>query len=102
MKIKKNDTVIMLSGVDKGKKGKVLRTVPKSGRLIVEGIHMVSRHTKPKKQGEPGGIIKQEAAFDVSKAMLICPKCSKPTRIGIKFLEDKSRVRQCKKCSETF
>ena len=95
--IKKDDTVVVLSGKDKGKKGKVLSVDPKAGKVIVEKVNMVSRHTKPRKQGEQGGIIKKEAPIYACKVQKVCPKCGKPTRVGHKVEGDK-KVRICKKC----
>ncbi len=102
MHIKKNDTVKVMSGVDRGKTGKVLRVLPAEGKVVVEGIKMVSRHTKPRRQGDVGGIIKSEAAIAASKVMHVCNKCNKPTRIGRKVLDNGTTVRYCKKCNETF
>ena len=100
MHVKKSDKVVVLSGVDKGKKGTVLFIDPKKRKVVVEGVKMVSKHKKPRKQGEPGGIIKQEAAINACKVMLICPKCGVPTRTGREILNDGSIVRVCKKCRE--
>ncbi len=102
MKIRKDDTVVVLSGKDKGKEGKVLRVDPKGGKLIVEGVNVAHKHKKPRRQGEEGGIIKMETPIYASKVMRICPKCSKPTRAAYKTLEDGSKVRVCKKCGETI
>ncbi len=98
MNIKKNDNVMVITGKDKGKKGKVLVAYPQDNRVIVEGANIATHHTKPKKQGEPGGIIKREAAIDVSNVMVICPKCGKPVRTGSKVLDDGKKVRVCRKC----
>ena len=98
MSIRKDDTVIVLSGKDKGKQGKVLEVMPKSGKVVVEKINVVSRHTKPRKQGEQGGIIKKEAPIYTCKVQRVCPKCSKPTRPAHKVLADGKKVRICKKC----
>ena len=97
MSIKKDDLVIVLSGKDKGKQGKILEVMPKSGKVIVEKINVVSRHTKPRKQGEEGGIIKVETPIYASKVQLVCPKCGKATRVAHKIEGDK-KVRVCKKC----
>ena len=97
MSIKKGDTVVVLSGKDKGKQGKVLVAMPADRKVIVEGINVVSRHTRPRKQGEEGGILKKEAAIYACKVQKVCPKCNKPTRIGHKVEGDK-KVRICKKC----
>ena len=98
MSIRKDDTVIVLSGKDKGKKGKVLSADPKGGKVIVEKINMVSRHQKPRRQGEEGGIIQKEAPLYACKVMRVCPKCNKPTRPAHKVLADGKKVRVCKKC----
>ena len=98
MSIKKNDTVIVLSGKDKGKQGKVLEAMPADRKVIVEGINMVSRHTKPRKQGEQGGILQKEAPLYACKVQKVCPKCNKPTRPAHKMLADGKKVCVCKKC----
>jgi len=98
MHIKTNDTVVAISGRDKGKKGKVLSVDPKNDKVIVEGLNVASRHQKPRKQGEAGGIIKKETPLYASKVMRVCPKCDKPTREAHKFLNDGKKVRVCKKC----
>ena len=101
MHIRRDDTVIVLSGRDAGKSpktGKVLSVDPKNGKAIVEGVSVAKRHKKPRKQGEPGGIIKLETPIYVSKLMRVCPKCSKPTRHAVK-LTDSGKVRVCKKCN---
>ena len=97
MNIKKGDTVVVLSGKDRGKQGKVLGSVPKSSKVVVEGINMVTCHVKPRKQGEQGGIVKREAAIASCKVQVICPKCSKATRVAHKIENGKS-VRVCKHC----
>ena len=97
LKIKKNDTVVILSGKDKGKKGKVLGTVPSERKVVVEGCNMVTCHIRPRKQGEEGGILQKEAPIYACKVQKVCPKCNKPTRIGHKVEGDK-KVRICKKC----
>ena len=100
MKIKKDDKVIILSGKYKSKKGKVLKAIPKDGRIIVEGVNIVKKHRRPKKQGEKGQRIEVASPIDISNAMLICPKCGKNTRVGYKVLENKEKVRICKKCNQ--
>ena len=97
MNVKKGDTVVVLSGKDKGKKGKVQRTVPSEAKVVVEGINMVTCHTKPRRQGEEGGIVRREAALYASKVQVVCPKCGKPTRVGHK-VEGGKKTRVCKKC----
>lgn len=98
--VKTNDTVIVLSGKDKGRKGKVLQVSPKEGKVIVEGLNLVTKHVKPRRQGEQGDIVEAEAAMYASKVQLVCPKCGKATRIAHKILEDGSKVRVCKSCGE--
>ena len=97
MNVKKNDTVVVLSGKDKGKKGKVLSVDPESRKVIVEGVSVASRHQKPRKQGEEGGIIKKETPIYASKVMTVCPKCDKATRVAHKIVDGK-KVRVCKHC----
>ena len=97
LKIKKNDTVVILSGKDRGKQGKVLGTVPKSTKIVAEGINMVTCHVKPRKQGETGGIVQREAAMYASKVQVVCPKCNKGTRIAHK-IENGKKSRVCKHC----
>ena len=99
MKIRKGDTVQILSGNDKGKTGEVLETIPKTSRIIVKGINIRKKHIKPKKQGEEGGIVPVECSIHSSKANVVCPKCGKATRIAMK-VEDGKKVRVCKKCGE--
>ena len=101
MKIRKDDTVVVLSGRDKGTKGKVLSVDPKDGKLIVEGVLVATVHQKPRRQGEDGGIIKRETPIYASKVMLVCPKCGKPTRVGHAFADGK-KFRACKKCGASF
>ena len=98
MKIKKGDTVYVLSGNDRGKKGEVLEIIPKTEKIIVKGVNIRKRHVKPKKQGEEGGIIPVECAIHSSKVNVVCPKCGKPTRIGY-IMEKDEKVRICKKCN---
>ncbi len=98
MSIRKDDTVIVLSGKDKGKTGKVLSVMPKERKLIVEKVNIVSRHTKPRQEGQEGGIIKKEAPLYACKVMRVCPKCSKPTRPAARVGKDGKKVRVCKKC----
>ena len=97
MNVKKGDTVIVLSGKDKGKQGKVLGTVPSEAKVVVEGINMVTCHIKPRKQGEEGGIVKRETPIRSCKVALFCEKCNKGVRVGYKMDGDK-KVRICRKC----
>ena len=96
MKIKKGDTVVVVTGKDKGKSGKVLEVLPKSGRVIVNNINIVSRHTKPRSAQDKGGIIKKPAPIEASNVMVLCD-CGKATRVGYKMIDGK-KVRVCKKC----
>ena len=108
--VKTGDSVVLLTGkygdkFDKdGKRrvSKVLEVSPKEGKVIVEGINMVTKHVKPRRAGEQGGIVKAEAPMYACKVQLVCPKCGKPTRVGHKLLADGKKVRVCKKCGETF
>ena len=97
MNIRKDDKVVVLSGKDKGKQGKILTADPKSEKVIVEGVNVATKHQKPRKQGEEGGIIKVETPIYASKVQLVCPKCGKATRVGHKIADGK-KVRICKKC----
>lgn len=102
MHIKSGDTVMIISGKDRGKKGKVLEVSPKEGKVIVEGRNVMTKHVKPRKAGDPAGIVKAEGALYACKVVAICPKCNKPTRVGAKVYEDGKRDRVCKKCGEIF
>jgi len=99
--LKINDQVEVIAGKDKGRVGKVIRVNANDGKAIVEKINMIKRHTKPSQMNQQGGIIEKEAALDVSNLMVICPKCSKTSRLGKKILDDGSKVRICKKCNES-
>ena len=98
MHIKTDDTIIVLAGRDKGKQGKVMSADPKEKKVLVEGINVAKRHKKPRKQGEPGGIITKETPIYASKVMRVCPKCSKPTRPAHRLDKKGEKVRVCKKC----
>ena len=97
MNIKKNDTVVVLSGKDKGKQGKVMSVDPKAGKAIVEKVNVAAKHQKPRREGEEGGIISKETPIYASKLMTVCPKCGKPTRVAHK-VEGGKKVRVCKHC----
>ncbi len=99
-KIRKGDFVQVIKGKDKGKKGRVIKVFPKEARVLVEGVNFVKKHVRPRKIDQQGGIIQMEKPISISNVMLFCLKCSKPTRVGIKFLDDGSKVRYCKKCGE--
>ena len=96
--VKTGDEVIVIQGKDRGKKGKVLQVYPSEGKVIVEKVNIVSKHVKPRKMGESGGIIKAESALYADKVQLICPKCGQPTRVG-HVIEDGKKFRVCKKAS---
>ena len=104
MKIKKGDTVLIISGKDKNKKGKVLEALSKERKILVEGVNLVKKHQKPKKTGEKGQIIQLPKPIDISNAKLICSKCGKPARVGYKIItgtkNQKSKIRICKKCGQ--
>ena len=99
MKIKRGDNVIMLSGKDKGKKGKVLSTLPRRSGVVVDGLNLIKRHLRARKQGQKGQIISKERVVSISSVALVCKSCGKPTRIGFKLeKQNKNKVRICKKC----
>lgn len=98
--VKKDDTVMVMAGKEKGKTGKVLRVYPDSGRVLVENVNVVKRHTRPSQVNQEGGIVEKEAALAISNVMLVCAACSKPTRTGVRQLDDGSKARFCKKCNE--
>ena len=109
LNVKKGDTVVVISGKDKGKKGKIMVAQPDDERVIVQGAAMVTRHVKPRKQGQPGGRIEKEGPIHASNVMLVCPKCDKPTRIAHKLKEvensgkkKQKSVRVCKKCGKVI
>jgi large subunit ribosomal protein L24 len=101
-KVRKNDTVQVLAGRDRGKQGKVLRVIPDQSRVIVEGINIRKRHTKPRRQGEQGGIVEFPAPLHVSNVGVVCAKCGKGTRVGFRILADGTKVRYCKACDEVI
>lgn len=100
--VKRGDTVLVISGKDKGKKSEVLKVIPKSNRVVVKGINMATKHTKPNAANRQGGITHQEAPVNASNVMLYCNKCNKPTRVKNEILEDGTKVRKCRHCNETF
>ena len=102
MKIRKNDTVVVVAGRDRGKKGKVRFTYPKDERLIVEGVNFVKKHARPTGQAKQAGIIEREASIHVSNVRLLCSQCNRPTRVGSRFLEDGRKVRICCACREVI
>ncbi len=102
MNIRKGDEVLVMSGDDRGKKGKVHHSIPAEKRVLVEGVNMGKRHMKPRGNIRQAGIVESESPIDVSKVMLVCSKCHEPTRVGFRILEDRSKVRVCKQCNEVI
>lgn len=100
--VKKGDTVYLVSGKDKGKTGKVIKVFTNTGRVVVEGVNIVTKHLKPSQMNPQGGVVKRPAPMFSSKVMLYCEKCSKATRITKKVLEDGTKVRVCKHCGEVL
>jgi large subunit ribosomal protein L24 len=97
--IRKNDNVVVTTGKDRGKRGRVVRLEPEKNRLVVEGVNMIKRHTKPNPQKNvKGGVVEREAALHASNVQIVCPECGKPTRIGKRILDDGRKVRICRKC----
>jgi len=101
-KIKKGDKVGIIAGKERGKEGKVLHLFPKEGRVLVQGLNFIKRHTKPRGEGKPSGIIEREGPLAISNVILLCPRCNQPTRIGYKVVEKGKKLRVCKKCGETI
>lgn len=99
-RIKKNDTVLVIAGRDKGKKGKVLTVFPGKGRAVVEGVNFVKKHMRRTRDEQQGGIIQKESSIDLSNLALFCKGCNRPTRVGISVLSDGTKARYCKKCKE--
>ncbi len=102
MKIKRNDTVVIIAGKDKGKSGKVRRTFPKEDKVVVEGLNMIKRHSRARRAARQAGIIELEAPIHLSNVMLLCDKCGRPTRVGFRFLADGKKTRICKACQEVI
>ena len=102
MKIRKNDTVLVIAGKDKGKKGKVRFSHPKDEEVVIEGVNFIKKHAKAKGQARQAGIIELEAPIHLSNIMLLCNKCNRPTRIGFQLLADGKKVRICRSCREVI
>ncbi len=102
MKIRKGDTVLVIAGKDRGKKGKVRLSYPKDDRLLVEGVNFVKKHAKAISGSRQAGIIEREASIHVSNVMLLCSRCNHPARVGVRFLEDGKKVRFCRVCQEVI
>jgi len=98
--VKKDDMVMVIAGKEKGKSGKIVRVFSDSGKVVVEGVNMVKRHTRPNRINTEGGIVEKEAPLSGSNVQLLCSACNKPARTGMRILEDGSKVRFCKKCNE--
>jgi large subunit ribosomal protein L24 len=102
LNIRKNDTVVILSGKDKGKKGKVRRAIPEKNEVVVEGINMIKRHSRARRAARQAGIIELEAPIYAAKVKLVCNKCGKPARVGFRLLEEGKKVRICTSCGEVI
>ncbi len=101
-KVKKNDIVVVISGKEKGKKGRVLKVHPAEGRLVVEKVNFIKRHQRPTQKQRKGGIIEKEGPIQMSKIMILCKKCDRPTKVGVAVLEDGKKQRFCRRCKETL
>jgi large subunit ribosomal protein L24 len=99
-RIKKNEEVEVIAGREKGKRGKVLKVIPKKERVVVEKVNFIKRHTRPGARSRQGGIVEVEGPLHISNVMLICSKCERAVRVGYKILDDKRKVRHCKRCGE--
>ena len=102
MQIRKNDSVIVIGGKERGKTGKVLRVMPDKDAVVIERLNMVKRHTKPRGPQQPGGIVEKEAAIHASNIMILCDKCNAPVRVGHKVLADGKKIRICRRCNEAL
>jgi len=101
-KVRKNDTVMVIAGRERGKTGKVLRVLPERGRVVVERLNIVKRHSKARGAASPGGIVEKEAAIDISNVMIFCDRCNAPVRAGIKLGTDGAKTRVCRRCNESL
>ncbi|HEX7230307.1 MAG TPA: 50S ribosomal protein L24 [Candidatus Binatia bacterium] len=102
MQIRKNDSVIVIGGKERGKTGKVLRVLPEKDAVVIERLNMVKRHTKPRGPQQPGGIVEKEATIHASNIMILCDKCNAPVRVGHKTLADGNKIRICRRCNEAL
>jgi large subunit ribosomal protein L24 len=102
LKIRKNDMVMVVTGRERGKTGKVMRVIPDEGRVIIERLHIVKRHSKPRGATSPGGIIEKESSSDISNVMIMCDRCNAPVRVGIKAAVDGEKSRACRRCGEVI
>ncbi len=101
-KIRKNDTVMVVTGRDRGKTGKVMRVLPERGRVVIERLNIVKRHSKPRGAQSPGGIVEKEAPIAISNVMIFCDRCNAPVRVGIKVADDGAKNRVCRRCGEAI
>src|ERR1700681_722625 len=102
VKIKKNDMVMVVKGRDRGKTGKVMRVIPDEGRVLIERLNIVKRHSKPRGAASPGGIVEKEAPLRIENVMIFCDRCNAPVRVGVKTADDGTRNRVCRKCGEAI
>jgi len=102
LKVKKGDVVKVISGNDRGKRGEVMRVFPEKQRLIVKGVHIITRHQRPTARQREGGIIEREGTIHITNVLVICPVCDRPTRVGFEITETGEKLRRCKQCGETF
>ena len=102
MHIRKNDSVMVIAGRERGKTGKVLRVLPDEDRAVIERVNLIKRHTRPKGPQQPGGIVEKEASIHASNLMVMCDKCNAPVRIGRKILADGNKIRICRRCGEAL
>jgi large subunit ribosomal protein L24 len=100
--IRKNDTVMVIAGRDRGKTGKVLRVLPDRGRVLIERLNIVKRHSKPRGAASPGGIVEKEAPLNISNVMIFCDRCNAPVRAGVRQAADGSKTRVCRRCGESL
>ena len=101
-KIKKNDMVMVITGRDRGKTGKVMRVLPERGRVVIERLNIVKRHSKSRGAQSPGGIVEKEASINISNVMIFCDRCNAPVRVGVKSADDGSKSRNCRRCGEAI
>jgi len=102
VRIRKNDMVMVITGRDRGKTGKVMRVIPETGRVVIERLNVVKRHSRPRGAASPGGIVEKEAAINLSNVMIFCERCNAPVRTGIKFAGDGTKTRICRRCGESL
>ena len=102
MHVKRGDKVVVIAGKDKGKEGNVVAAFPEENKVIVEGVAVAKKHQKARVQGQASAIVDKEMPIDASNVMRVCPKCGKPSRVGVKVFDDGSKAKYCKKCGETF